>query len=580
MSVMLNNGLSNNGVNEGGTTCEALSTGRCPTAQQRQPATARRIRKKWSYEENRIVMECFFRSNPKVFGYRKIMHDLWKDLGMFQISVMSNNGLSNNGVNEGGTTCEALSPGRCPTAQQRQPATARRIRKKWSFEENRIVMECFFRRNPKVFGYRKRMHDLWKDLGMFQISVMSNNGLSNNGVNEGGTTCEALSPGRCPTAQQRQPATARRIRKKWSYEENRIVMECFFRSNPKVFGYRKRMHDLWKDLGMFQISVMSNNGLSNNGVNEGGTTCEALSPGRCPTAQQRQPATARRIRKKWSFEENRIVMECFFRSNPKVFGYRKRMHDLWKDLGMFQISVMSNNGLSNNGVNEGGTTCEALSPGRCPTAQQRQPATARRIRKKWSYEENRIVMECFFRSNPKVFGYRKRMHDLWKDLGMFQISVMSNNGSSNNGVNEGGTTCEALSPGRCPTAQQRQPATARRIRKKWSYEENRIVMECFFRSNPKVFGYRKRMHDLWKDLGMFQISVMSNNGLSNNGVNEGGTTCEALSPGRCPTAQQRQPATARRIRKKWSYEENRIVMECFFRSNPKVFGYRKRMHDL
>ena len=352
------------------------------------------------------------------------------------------------------------------------------------------------------------MHDLWKDLGMFQISVMSNNGLSNNGVNEGGTTCEALSPGRCPTAQQRQPATARRIRKKWSYEENRIVMECFFRSNPKVFGYRKRMHDLWKDLGMFQISVMSNNGLSNNGVNEGRTTCEALSPGRCPTAQQRQPATARRIRKKWSYEENRIVMECFFRSNPKVFGYRKRMHDLWKDLGMFQISVMSNNGLSNNGVNEGGTTCEALSPGRCPTGQQRQPATARRIRKKWSYEENRIVMECFFRSNPKVFGYRKKMHDLWKDLGMFQISVMSNNGLSNNGVNEGGTTCEALSPGRCPTAQQRQPATAGRIRKKWSYEENRIVMECFFRSNPKVFGYRKRMHDLWKDLGMFQISVM------------------------------------------------------------------------
>ena len=90
------------------------------------------------------------------------------------------------------------------------------------------------------------------------------------------------------------------------------------------------------------------------------------------------------------------------------------------------MSVMSNNGLSNNGVNEGGAKCEALSPGRCPTAQQRgpgrQPATARRIRKKWSYQENRIVMECFFRSNPKVIGYRKRMHNLWKDMGMFQIT--------------------------------------------------------------------------------------------------------------------------------------------------------------
>ena len=90
------------------------------------------------------------------------------------------------------------------------------------------------------------------------------------------------------------------------------------------------------------------------------------------------------------------------------------------------MSVMSNNGLSNNGVNEAGTSSEGLLPGRCPTAQQRgpgrQPATARRIRKKWSYEENIIVMECFFRSNPKVIGYRKRMHNLWKDMGMFQIT--------------------------------------------------------------------------------------------------------------------------------------------------------------
>ena len=28
----------------------------------------------------------------------------------------------------------------------------------------------------------------------------------------------------------------------------------------------------------------------------------------------------------------------------------------------------------------------------------------------------------------------------------------------------------------------------------------------FLRSNPKVIGYRKRMHNLWKDMGMFQIT--------------------------------------------------------------------------
>ena len=34
----------------------------------------------------------------------------------------------------------------------------------------------------------------------------------------------------------------------------------------------------------------------------------------------------------------------------------------------------------------------------------------------------------------------------------------------------------------------------RRIRKKWTKEENRIVMECYYRSKPKINAYRQRMH--------------------------------------------------------------------------------------
>ena len=37
-----------------------------------------------------------------------------------------------------------------------------------------------------------------------------------------------------------------------------------------------------------------------------------------------------------------------------------------------------------------------------------------------------------------------------------------------------------------------------RIRKKWR-QENRIVMECYYRSKPKINGYRQRMHAIWKD---------------------------------------------------------------------------------
>ena len=90
------------------------------------------------------------------------------------------------------------------------------------------------------------------------------------------------------------------------------------------------------------------------------------------------------------------------------------------------MSEMSNSNIEDNGVNEIGTNSEGLSPGRCTMAQQhgpgRHPATARRTRRKWSHEENRVVMECFYKSNPKEIGYRKRMHNLWSEEGMFVIT--------------------------------------------------------------------------------------------------------------------------------------------------------------
>ena len=62
---------------------------------------------------------------------------------------------------------------------------------------------------------------------------------------------------------------------------------------------------------------------------------------------------------------------------------------------------------------------------------------------------------------------------------------------------------------------------------------------------------------------------MENQNVSNNGVNESGATCEILSPGRCPMEQQRgpgrHPATAaRKTRRKWTQDDNRMVMKCYY----------------
>ena len=46
----------------------------------------------------------------------------------------------------------------------------------------------------------------------------------------------------------------------------------------------------------------------------------------------------------------------------------------------------------------------------------------------------------------------------------------------------------------------------RRIQKKWTQEENWIVMECYYRSKPKINGYRQPMHAIWRDKCMFNIT--------------------------------------------------------------------------
>ena len=43
-------------------------------------------------------------------------------------------------------------------------------RRKWSSQENKIVMEYYLLREPKIRGYRKHMLSLWLNKGMFGVS--------------------------------------------------------------------------------------------------------------------------------------------------------------------------------------------------------------------------------------------------------------------------------------------------------------------------------------------------------------------------------------------------------------------------
>ena len=43
-------------------------------------------------------------------------------------------------------------------------------------------------------------------------------------------------------------------------------------------------------------------------------------------------------------------------------------------------------------------------------------------------------------------------------------------------------------------------------RRKWTSQENKIVMECYLLSEPKIRGYRKHILSLWLQKGMFWLS--------------------------------------------------------------------------
>ena len=86
---------------------------------------------------------------------------------------------------------------------------------------------------------------------------------------------------------------------------------------------------------------MSSNEIETNDVNESQHAELGPLPGRC--SRQRNigrhhanPVIGKRT--KWTSQENKIFMECYFLSEPKIRGYIKRMLSLWLQKGMFWVS--------------------------------------------------------------------------------------------------------------------------------------------------------------------------------------------------------------------------------------------------
>ena len=125
-------------------------------------------------------------------------------------------------------------------------------------------------------------------------------------------------------------------------------------------------------------------------------------------------------------------------------------------------------------------------------------------------------------SKPKIRGYRKQMLSLWLQKCMFWLSEQRLVDQANTiGRNSWITELEIEDVIRSRLAEQgpsssrfsRQENIGRHHanpvisrRRKWTSQENKIVMECSLLSKPKIRGYRKQMLSLWLQKCMFWLS--------------------------------------------------------------------------
>ena len=86
---------------------------------------------------------------------------------------------------------------------------------------------------------------------------------------------------------------------------------------------------------------MSSNEIQTTDVNGSRLAEQGPSSGRCSQQgnigrHHANPVISKR--RKWTSQENKIVMECYLLSEPRIRGYRKHMLSLWQQKGMFWVS--------------------------------------------------------------------------------------------------------------------------------------------------------------------------------------------------------------------------------------------------
>ena len=54
--------------------------------------------------------------------------------------------------------------------------------------------------------------------------------------------------------------------------------------------------------------------------------------------------------------------------------------------------------------------------------------------------------------------------------------------------------------------EERDPEVEMMVRRGWTKDVNKLVMRCFYQSDPTKYWYRKRMIAIWREIGTSEIT--------------------------------------------------------------------------
>ena len=101
-------------------------------------------------------------------------------------------------------------------------------------------------------------------------------------------------------------------------------------------------------------------------------------------------------------------------------------------------------------------------------------------------------------------------YNSWCLINYYDV-IMASGRNRDNSVNDTGTrNGDSVTLGMDVRVQQPeiycQHDTATKVKTKWAKELNKLAMKCYLMSEFSKRGFRKKMHNIWTDIGVFELS--------------------------------------------------------------------------